>query len=194
MNWTAVLPLRQGPEPKSRLASRLSPAQRIALSLSMARGVLNILRDCPSLDRIILLSPDAPGEGLGGEWHRDGGQGLNEELDALRARLGDPAMLVVHGDLPLVTAGDIGALISGAERCGHALAPDRHGTGTNAAAIGAGRAFIFAFGEGSLQRHLACAPGAVLVRRPGLAIDIDTPDDLDAAIAAGFRPSGLVGN
>lgn len=194
MIWTAVLPLRQGPQPKSRLSSRLSPAQRVALSTSMAGIVLRVLHDCPSLDRVILLSPDAPSEGLAGEWLRDEGAGLNQELDALRARLGNSAMLVIHGDLPLVTVADIAALVSGAERHGHALAPDRHGAGTNAVAIGGGRPFTFAFGEGSLHRHLACAPKAMQVRRPGLAIDVDTPDDLDAAIAAGFCPSGLVGN
>lgn len=180
------MPLRQGPEPKSRLAARLSAEQRIALSQRMAKTVLHALDGCVEVSRMILLSPHEPALDYAGEWHRDKGRGLNEELTALRADLAGAAMLVAHGDLPLVGSDDISALIAGAAQHGHGLAADRHGAGTNGVAIAAGQPFDFSFGEGSLARHLASARTALVLHRPGLAIDVDTPDDLDAAIAAGF--------
>lgn len=188
MNWTAVLPLRQGHDPKTRLAPRLSAPQRIALARAMAGHVLDALSACPRVGRIIMLSPDAAADGMAGEWRRDEGRGLNAELNALRAALGEPAMLVVHGDLPLLSTQDVVAMIDAAQAHGCALAPDRHGAGTNAVALADGYAMAFAFGPNSLRLHQAVAPEAALVRRPGLAMDVDTPADLDAALAAGFNP------
>ena len=178
MRWTAIVPLKQGPERKSRLAKALSAQARAALSDRMARHVLVCLGDCPSIERVILLSP-APLEDCAAEWRRDGGQGLNRELADVRADLGPVPVLVIHGDLPCLEAEDVEALI---EAAGHgiAIAPDRHETGTNALAIADGRAFPFAFGADSFARHKQEAgPAAAIVSRPGLALDIDTPDDLE---------------
>lgn len=187
MNWTAIVPLRQGQGPKARLSKSLSPSERIRLSIHMADAVVQALRDTGGIEQILLLSPAPPPASMPVAWRQDLGRGLNAELDILRGELDDRALLVIHGDLPLVGPDDIEAMIEGAEVRGHAFAPDRHGAGTNAAAIMPGRAFSFAFGEGSLARHLAHAPNAALIRRPGLAIDVDTPDDLKRALVAGFQ-------
>src|SRR3546814_20566370 len=95
-------------------------------------------------------------------------------------------MIFIHGDLPLLVPEEIDALIQAAGG-GCALAPDRHGSGTNAIALMAAAPFEFAFGENSLALHRTTSGRrAAIVRRLGLSLDVDTPDDLDAAIAAGF--------
>ncbi len=92
---------------------------------------------------------------------------------------------VFHADLPRLGAEDVAALLAAGERGGCAIAPDRHGTGTNALAIGDGRAFSFAFGADSFARHRAQAGERFeIVTRPGLALDVDTPDDLRIASRA----------
>jgi 2-phospho-L-lactate guanylyltransferase len=191
MNWTAVLPLKLSVERKSRLATRLSPDERTWLSDHMAATVLACLEASRSVGRIILLSPIAtPGAS---EWRRDEGRGLNAELTDLRATLGDMPMLVVHGDLPLLVPGDLDALTDAADG-GCAMAPDRHGSGTNALALRGDFPLAFAFGENSCALHQAGAKGrATLVRRPGLMIDVDTPEDLDAAVAAGMQLPATIG-
>jgi 2-phospho-L-lactate guanylyltransferase len=128
---------------------------------------------------------DSIGPDFALEWRRDLGRGLNAELAALRDAITGP-LLVVHGDLPLLGVEDVSALLAAAQVAGVALAPDRHGLGTNAVALREGADFGFAFGEGSLARH-KLAPGAVTVSRTGLACDVDTPADLDAVLAAGWR-------
>lgn len=188
MNWIAVVPLRQGSQPKSRLSCRLSPEQRVVLTMKMARIVIDALQTCEAIEQIVVLSPHPPADGLSASWRYDSGRGMNAELDALREDLHDAAMLVILGDLPLVGPEDIEAMLAAAEQNGVALAPDRHDEGTNAVAIAQGRAFNFAFGEGSLSRHKERTEGAMVVQRRGLSLDIDTPEDLDAAIEAGYRP------
>lgn len=190
MSWTAILPLKLGGERKSRLAPRLTPDQRVRLSDHMAAIVLHCLRTSPLIRRVILLAPvTIPGDA---EWRRDEGRGLNAELTALRAGLGDVSLLVVHGDLPLLAPQDIDALVAAADK-GCALAPDRHGSGTNALAVAQGFPLDFAFGVNSCALHRQGARGkATVVRRPGLMMDIDTTEDLDAAMVAGFRFPDLV--
>jgi 2-phospho-L-lactate guanylyltransferase len=62
------------------------------------------------------------------------------------------------------------------------VAPDRLGTGTNGLALSPPGVIGFRFGAGSFAAHRAEAAAAglepVIVTRPGLAFDLDTPEDL----------------
>lgn len=184
MNWVAVVPLKQGGSQKSRLAQMLDPAQRAALTDALFSHVVTTLGACTRLSKVIVLSPSDP-EHAHTEWAPDRGRGLNEELTALRTHFPDRDFLVVHADLPFLEPGDINRLLDAAES-GAAIAPDKHVQGTNALAVRAGVSLAFGFGEASFEKHRAVAPAAVIVQSPGLAQDIDTPDDLQAALKLGF--------
>ena len=116
---------------------------------------------------------------------------LNPELEAARATLGTGPLLILHADLPLLQQADVDAVLDEAEAVGIALAPDRHGTGTNALALCNGRSVTFQFGADSFPRHFEQDSDAAVIRREGLALDLDTPEDLERALAAGFRLGGL---
>jgi 2-phospho-L-lactate guanylyltransferase len=70
-----------------------------------------------------------------------------------------------------------------------AIAPDRAGTGTNGLALRPPDAIPFHFGAGSRAAHAAAAEAAnvplTVVERPGLAFDLDTPEDLRGWLASG---------
>jgi 2-phospho-L-lactate/phosphoenolpyruvate guanylyltransferase len=186
--WTAIVPLNLGRERKSRLAAFFSLRQRDMLADVMAAHVLHCLAQMEVIDTIIALSPKPPPD-HGCSWRRDEGRGLNAELEALRLTMPATPIVVIHGDLPLLKPEDVDFLLAAADASGLALAPDRHETGTNAVALAAGKAFAFAFGAGSFARHCGgLAVAAAIVRRPGLALDVDTPADLAAARDAGFAP------
>jgi 2-phospho-L-lactate guanylyltransferase len=91
-------------------------------------------------------------------------------------------VISLFADLPLIVADDIGGLLARMEPV--VLGPDRRGEGTNALLlrfVGQGPEFTFAFGEGSLAKHLAEARrlglGVGVHDAPGIAFDLDTPDD-----------------
>ena len=65
-------------------------------------------------------------------------------------------------------------------RRGVAIAPDKTGRGTNALALRPPDALRFSFGIDSFAKHRAAAGALpfVVVDRPGLAFDLDTPEDL----------------
>jgi 2-phospho-L-lactate guanylyltransferase len=178
MTWRAIVPLKAAGARKTRLAARLSAAERDRLCLEMFAHVIATLAACPLIGGIDVLSPVRP-DGWEGAWLRDGGRGLNAELAGARARLGGSRILVVHADLPWLAGADIAALVEAAEARGAALAPDRHDQGTNAIALRDDAAFDFRFGPGSLRLHRARLADYAIVRRDGLARDVDTPEDLE---------------
>ena len=186
--WTAILPLKLSADRKSRLAPAMSLEDRRALGDRMALHVITQLRAVKAIDAILMLAPrPVP------EWPvshvLDQGRGLNTELDELAAGIAGP-VLVIHGDLPLVSADDVSALIEAAHTGGSAIAPDRHGLGTNALALTARPlGFGYAFGPDSFALHRQRLGSTLaVVNRDGLACDVDTQDDLEQARALNFKP------
>ncbi len=190
MSWTALVPFKPAGERKTRLADMLSPEQRDSLAEQLFAHVLAVLGEVPWVTSVVVLSQVRPSH-WAGPWRADTGMGLNGELQAARADIAGPLM-VLHSDLPLLAVADVTRLIESAERGGLAIAPDRHGTGTNAIAIADERPFAFSFGADSYRLHRQqLSSGWRMVPASGLAIDIDTPADLTLATARGFCPAFL---
>lgn len=183
MSWTAVVPLKAAGTRKTRLAGALHDDAHAALTVNMAQHVIATLATVAAIGSIRVLSP-APEAMPGTEWEPDLGEGLNAELDRVCQALEGRRLLIIHADLPLLGGVDVDALIAAAEAEGAAIAPDRHGKGTNALALRAAARIGLAFGSDSFARHLQRLPGAATVRREGLALDIDTAADIAATRAA----------
>lgn len=194
--WTALVPLKAAGERKSRLASRLSPGARDALSERLFAHVAECLGRVARIGSVVALGGEPP-PGWRGRWLTDHGRGLNHELAAASRSLAGAPLLVIHADLPLLAGDDLEALLDAAEQAGAAIVPDRHGRGTNALALMPGQAIAFRFGPDSLAAHATQLARPALVRRQGLTMDLDTPEDLDlldqlapeaaARLLAGYR-------
>lgn len=192
--WQVVVPFRQGEAGKSRLAPLLSASERAEIALRMARHVMSELSAVPNIASLAVLAPHRP-DWWDGYWVRDTGLGLNPELGAWRAGIGQQLMLVIHADLPLLQASEVSDLLSVAALTGAALAPDRAGSGTNALAIADGRPMTFRFGPDSRAAHSTQHPEIGIVRHPGLMIDIDTPADVaEFSAVLGLRERQAAGS
>ena len=95
-------------------------------------------------------------------------------------------VLLLAGDCPLLTSRDVSDLLRSASGADPrvVIAPDRHGTGTNALVLSPPTIIKPAFGPGSRVRHeqLAREAGArvVIHESTAFAHDVDTVDDLEA--------------
>lgn len=197
IHWQALVPIKQGRNGKSRLSRIFSQEERDILSLHMARHVLSELQGCDGLEDIAILSKSCP-DWWTGSWMPDGGLGLNDELSGWRQTSGPGAILVIHADLPLLTAAGVRHLLDVADVEGIALATDRAGNGSNALAIADDRPFDFRFGPESRHLHATQSPGMTVIQSICLSLDIDTPEDLIVAGEHGFSwphvlPSGRFG-
>ncbi|RZK02915.1 MAG: 2-phospho-L-lactate guanylyltransferase [Novosphingobium sp.] len=187
MSVWAIIPLRATPESKSRLAGVLDETARAELVDAMLTRVLDAARGARNVEEVRLIGsaraiPDDVTIMV------DPGQGLNAAAAAALAAADGRAsrLIVIHGDLPLVTARDL-ELLAAAPEGEIAIAPDRHGTGTNAISLPlpAARGFSFAFGTDSFALHNAEAGRMGLriseIHSPGLSRDVDEPEDLSDA-------------
>jgi 2-phospho-L-lactate guanylyltransferase len=116
---------------------------------------------------------------------------LNRSLAAAAARAsasnGD-GLLVVAADLPLASAAGLERVLAAGE-APVAVVPSHDGGGTNVLAWRDPGSFAPSFGPDSAARHLA-VPGAVRVDEPGLALDVDTVEDL-RLVAGRLDPSSV---
>lgn len=186
MNCWAIIPVKAKGEGKSRLAGILSAGDREFLVDAMLAHVVAAARHARTIDRICLLSPSRHRVGDTISLLADRGRGFNAALMEALAGIvpgGPDRLVVIAADLPCVTALDFD-LLAKVSTGALGIAPDRHGTGTNALSLPLPLAasFTFRFGTGSCAKHREEAERVGLavetIHSDGLEKDIDEPADL----------------
>ena len=195
MSVRIIVPHRGLAAAKTRLAPVLDDGEREALARRLLEQVLRIAHE--ACGDVVVITPSEALAPLvtaaGARLVVQHGLGLNAGLEQARGEAileGVTTLLILHGDLPNLTADDVAALLHALpEAGGVAIAPDRGGTGTNGLALRPPDAIALRFGVGSFAAHLAAADEAGIplseVHRPGLAFDLDTPADLARWIELG---------
>ncbi len=213
MSLWALIPAKDPSLGKTRLSTRVTPAARRLLSRFSFERVLRAVLDMPDIEGCLVVSGSAEqldtAARLGATplWEpplaesRRQAPWFDTSLNDVIARgaheavsRGATSLLVVAGDVPTATPAALTNLVRSlkADR-GVAIAPDRHRNGTNALLARPPLVIPFAFGEGSFERHRAYAEergvAFVTCRSADLALDIDTPEDLDLLAARAGMPS-----
>jgi 2-phospho-L-lactate guanylyltransferase len=183
-----VVPIKDPARVKSRLGPGSSRQQLAeawldtAIAALRGAGVQRVIAVCDGAGALAL----ALDRGL--EPCADPSAGLAAAVDAGLAAAGEGGVVVVLPDLPGVRPADVAALWAAAA-AGPAVAIgiDRHGDGVNALAAPVAswlRPTAFGTGESraltiarARRRGLAVAE----LHRPGLALDVDVPEDLPRA-------------
>jgi 2-phospho-L-lactate guanylyltransferase len=192
-----VVPVKDLDHAKQRLASALSAKERRELFGAMLEDVLSALARSEGLAGILLVTRDPEARALAPRYRarvlaEDANRGhtVASSLGArVLAQQGVGGMVQVPADVPLITPEDVAALLQAhGEAPAITLAPSRDERGSNAVVCSPPDLLPLRFGEDSFVPHLRRARelgvAPRVVRRPGLALDIDTPEDLAAFLAA----------
>lgn len=186
----AIIPVAAIEGAKTRLGESLDAEERHDLVERLLARTLDAVLAVERIADVLVVSPDRAVLELAG---RAGARTLRQRTSGLNAGAaearddvvagGADAVVVVPIDLPFITPEAVGELLARIQAGGAIviLAPDRHGTGTNALALDPADVIDFAFGTGSRAAHRAAAAraGATYVEVDGpLSVDLDTPEDL----------------
>lgn len=182
---------------KTRLAPVLSAPARESLVLAMLMDTVAAASAVPAVSSITVVTPDpaaaAAARELGAralmdptpDGHPDP---LNNALSAAEAAALSPNVVVLQGDLPALGSVELAEAVAAARLHPRSFVSDRHGTGTSAL-FAFGVPLDPRFGAGSARRHADSGAWELIENWPGLRCDIDTPEDLTAALHLGLGPA-----
>ena len=215
--WTVLLPVKVLAQAKSRLAA-LAGERRLELALALASDTVSAVVACPEVARVIVVTTDpVAGPRLsslgalivpearpvaGGRDSRQSAwpspDGSQHQLNAAllhgaavaARRWPGTGLAALTADLPALRPAELAeALRAASDVAGPAFVPDAAGVGTTMYAVATAGQFRPMYGGASRARHAAGgAAELVLGGIAGLRQDVDTPDDLRAAVALGVGP------
>lgn len=191
MDLWAVVPVKERASAKERLSPMLRPETRQALALAMLEDVLAALTATPGIAGLLVVTVDPEAGRLAVSYGarlievgaRDGHTGAVTAAARLLAAEQRSGMLTLPGDIPLVTPAEIARLLAAhLPAPSFTIVPSHDERGSNAIACSPPDAVPLRFGENSFYPHLQAAEMADIrpnvVHLPGIALDIDNPEDL----------------
>jgi 2-phospho-L-lactate/phosphoenolpyruvate guanylyltransferase len=196
-----LVPVKNLADAKQRLSPILNPGERFALAQAMCEDVLLALARWQSRPAVAVVTSDAFARDLAVRLNFEvvaddnaGETSAIEMATVVCRERGSKSTLVLPADIPLIDSFELQEILDSAPPGGAVLVPDAAGRGTNAAWRAPSDLFPLRFGNDSFLPHLAAAKASglpwVVLQLPGIARDIDRPEDLyELAAASGDRRS-----
>ena len=197
MTTVVAVPVKDLVNAKQRLVPLLTPAERSELAAAMLEDVLVALGQA-NLGETLVITRDTAVEALA---RRHGAAALAEEANrghteavahAQQAALarGATRFVTIPGDVPCVTPDELMRLAASLPAGpGASFVPSLSGFGTNAVLLEPPDRLPLKFGEPSFDNHLVAARAAgiqpIVLRLPGIGLDIDAPEDLALLLERG---------
>ena len=189
----AVVPVKELTGAKQRLSSRLSLEERRALATIMLEDVLDAVSAVRELAGMLVVTVDPVAASLAGRYGarivtdgaREGHTGAVTAAARLLVREGRAGMMTMPGDIPRLSSAEIAATLAahGAAPA-FTIVPAHDDLGSNTIVCSPPDAVPLRFGEDSFYPHLDAARGRgiepLIIRQPGIGMDIDHPVDLVA--------------
>ena len=187
---TVLIPVNRLDRAKGRLAALLEPEERAELVRRSLAEVLAAVEGA-GMEAVVLTSDEAVEAEVPAEVRVLGEdpelRGLSAQIERATGLLGVQELLILHADLPLVTAEALRDLIAQAPEAPSATLVRPGDGGTNAMLLRPPGRFPLAYGRGSGDLHESAGREAgMAVRRadvPALALDLDTPSDVRALLS-----------
>ncbi|MEU8971700.1 2-phospho-L-lactate guanylyltransferase [Streptomyces monashensis] len=198
MQWTLVIPLKPLVRAKSRLSDTAADGVRPGLALAFAQDTVAAALACAAVTGVAVVTddelagrelaalgarivPDTPADGLNAA--------LAHGAAAVRAIRPGAAVAALNADLPALRPRELARVLDAAAEFPRAFLADAAAIGTTLLAAGPEQELRPAFGIDSRNRHRASGAreltpaGVDSVRQ-----DVDTGDDLRAALTLGVGP------
>jgi 2-phospho-L-lactate/phosphoenolpyruvate guanylyltransferase len=198
VRWSLVVPLKPLVLAKSRLAKAADGILRPHLALAFAQDTVAAALACEAVRDVAVVTDDpaatAELAALGARVVPDSpAAGLNAALahgaDAVRALRPAAAVAALNADLPALRPAELARVLARASAFPRAFLADAAGIGTTLLSAAPGMELCPAFGGRSRRRHSASGAAEILLEGvDSVRQDVDTGEDLAAALALGVGP------
>jgi 2-phospho-L-lactate guanylyltransferase len=190
-----LVPVKNLSSAKQRLASVLDQPGRTALAQAMLHDVLETLHRWAARPPVALVTSDPFASELARRYGFEaipdpanpGETGAIEMATQFCVARGVGSTLVIPADIPLIQPWEFDQIMKHAPAVGSVLVPAGDGRGTNAALRRPANLFPLKFGNDSFKPHYATAQATgepcVMLQLPGIAVDVDNPEDLQQLMA-----------
>lgn len=190
-----LIPVKNLDSAKQRLASVLDQPSRTTLAQAMLHDVMLALHGWGDRPPVALVTSDVYAVSLADQYGFDvipdpdnlGETGAIEMATRICVERRLEWTLVIPADIPLVEAWELAEIMKRAPKEGSLLVPAADGRGTNAAFRRPADLFPLRFGNDSFKPHHAAAQATrkpcVILKLPGIAVDVDNPEDLQELIS-----------
>ena len=183
-----LIPVKNLSTAKQRLASMLDQPARTELAQAMLLDVLHAVANC-SAKKVAIVTTDPHATRLAQEFNFETIADNNvSETAAIEFATqvcesrGIESTLVIPGDIPLIKPQELNQILQAFPEEGSVLVPAADRRGTNAAFRRPAGLFPLRFGNDSFKLHLEAARATLkpclVLSLPGIALDIDNPEDL----------------
>jgi 2-phospho-L-lactate guanylyltransferase len=190
-----LIPVKNLSAAKQRLAAVLDQPARTELAQTMLHDVVTAIAAWPRRPPCALVTGDPFALDLARQYEFEiipdpanpGETGAIEMATRLCVERGIDSTLVIPADIPLIESLELEQIYAAAPEEGSVLAPAADGRGTNAIFRRPSNLFPLRFGNDSFKPHLAAAQATgkpcQVLQLPGIAVDVDNPEDLQRLLA-----------
>jgi 2-phospho-L-lactate guanylyltransferase len=190
-----LVPVKNLSAAKQRLAAVLDQPARTELAQAMLHDVVAALAAWPHRPACALVTGDPFALELAKQYDFEiipdlanpGETGAIEMATNICVERGVDSTLVIPADIPLIHASELEMIFAKAPVEGAVLASAADGRGTNAIFRRPANLFPLRFGNDSFKPHLAAAEATgktcIVLQLPGIAVDVDNPEDLKQLLA-----------
>ncbi len=190
-----LIPVKNLSVAKQRLAAVLDQPARTELAQTMLHDVVATLAAWPGRPACALVTGDPFAADLARQHDFEiipdpanpGETGAIEMATNICVARGIDSTLVIPADIPLIQVSELEQILAQAPAEGSVLAPAGDGRGTNAVFRRPANLFPLRFGNDSFKPHLAAAQATgkicIVLHPPGIAVDVDNPEDLQRLLA-----------
>jgi 2-phospho-L-lactate guanylyltransferase len=190
-----LVPVKNLSSAKKRLAGVLDQPSRTALAQAMLHDVLTTLHNWNVRPAVTVVTSDPYAVKLATEYEFEvipdpdnpGETGAIEMATRICVERGADSTLVIPADIPLIQSWELEEILKHAAAEGSVLVPAADGRGTNAAFRRPANLFPLRFGNDSFKPHHTAAQATgkpcVVLKLPGIAVDVDNPEDLERLIS-----------
>jgi 2-phospho-L-lactate/phosphoenolpyruvate guanylyltransferase len=198
VQWTLVIPLKPLTRAKSRLADTAADGVRPGLALAFAQDTVAAALACDAVADVAVVTddevagralaalgarivPDAPADGLNAA--------LAHGAAVVRDMCPRTPVATLNADLPALRPPELARVLRAAGEFPRAFLADAAALGTTLLAAAPGLELRPSFGADSRTRHRASGAAEIdLADVDSVRQDVDTGDDLRAALALGVGP------